>query len=411
MNEDIKSFKDKIKFFEPKSDQKVEAQSKNKSVVIQNIVIKKEEHITEYPKDLLDYEKKSKNIIHPIKESQKIEQIDNKGQVLNIYHYLNKNISNDAKKRTIGILFVGQSGAGKSTLINSYTNFLLGVTHNLPYRYKIVIENKERDKTISQTEEITVYILETPLYPGIIFKLIDTPGIGDTESENRINQDYSDKKYLEKFEEFFNKKLLEKELELTLVICFVVKAAENRIGNYQKEIFSSILRLFGKNIGNNLLALFTHSDSDEPNAIQLLTNIVNEFEKKEKKNCKWYWCFSSKIYFQTKKGRLFEGIYNENIENFISFTREIIKMREVDISLTKKNLFLNKLLNELKKNINELLFRLLDNYQNTDDKNKINENNINLEKDIIKQLIKMKIIVNELKKIEIKDKNNLLKNN
>ena len=412
MNENsTKTFKDKVKFFESKSAQNVQTQLNNKSINIQakNSTKKTEVNLSKFPDNLNDYEIKTKNIIHPIKESKIIELIKNNEQKLDIYHYLNKNIVTSDFNRVIGILFVGQSGAGKSTLINAYTNFLLGVKYDQPCRYKMIIENKEKAQTISQTEEIIIYNLQSPLYPGIIFKLIDTPGIGDTEFENietksRIELT-SNKKYLEKFENFFNDKLI--ETELTLVICFVVKALENRITNYQKEIFSNIINLFGKNVGNNLLALFTHADTDEPNAIQVLTRVIDEFKKKNEKNEKWYWCFSSKKYFQLKKGKSFASAYNENIESFISFTKKIINKKSIDISLTKKNLYLNKKLNDLKKLIiNEYLFSILNNYKIKEDKDKTDESNKNIEKQVIKEIVKIKIIFDEINKIELQSNDN-----
>ena len=176
------------------------------------------------------------------------------------------NSSSTDNNRSISIIFVGQSGAGKSTLINSYTNFLLGVYYDQPCRYKIVFGNKEKEKdqTKSQTKEITMYKIQSPLYPRITFNLIDTPGFGDTENEesdSKIEQNLEDKKHLNAFIEFFNNKLANEESVL-LCICFVVKASENRITNYQKYIFSSILNLFGKNVGSTFLAFLTHSDSD-----------------------------------------------------------------------------------------------------------------------------------------------------
>ena len=415
MNENVKiNIKDRIKYYEPKSNKDVASQSKNKPLNIHDkkIVEKSENNLNKYPMNFNDYEKITKNIIHPIKGSKIIECVENNGQKLDIYHYLNKNILTCGNNRSIGILFVGQSGAGKSTLINAYTNFLLGVNYNQPCRYKIVIENKEKEQTKSQTEEITVYTIQSPLYPGIIFKLIDTPGIGDTDTENietesRINKNLIYKKYLEKFEDFFSGKLLEKEAGLTLAICFVVKALENRITNYQKEIFSNIMNLFGKNIVSNFLAIFTHSDTEEPNAKQVLTRVIEEFRKKEEKKEKWYWCFSSRIFFENTKRKFFSNIYNDNLEKFVFFTKEIIKLKIVDITLTKQNLYLNKKLNDLKKYIiNELLFGLLNNSKTISDKDKIDEINNNLEKQIIGEAIKMKIIIDEINKIKIQGEDN-----
>ena len=102
---------------------------------------------------------------------------------------------------------------------------------------------------MSQTSEIAVYQIKSPLYPGITFKLIDTPGFADTgnkESDSKMEMNAVDKQHLNKFNEFKYNKLIEEDDKLKLAICFVDKASENRVTNFQKTIISNILNLFGK---------------------------------------------------------------------------------------------------------------------------------------------------------------------
>ena len=308
-----------------------------------------------FPKNFDEYIERIKKIKHPLKDCKKIDYVEKDGIKLDIYEYVNKSQSSDSD-HSISIIFVGQSGAGKSTVINAYVNFLLGAYHDQQCRYKIVLGNKEKEKdqTKSQTEEITMYKINSPIFPGITFKLIDTPGFADTENketESRVEQNSVDKKHLERFEEFFNNKLAEDETGLILGICFVVKAAENRVTNFQKLIISSILNLFGKNVGSNFLALLTHADSDEPNAVQVLTKEIEVFKKKEQEKANWYWCVSSIKYFEIIKSRGAAGMFEDAIENFINFTLEIIKLPVIDMTLTKTNLHLKRSLNNLKKSI------------------------------------------------------------
>ena len=214
----MSSIEERKKLFEKSNNQTINSQGQNKKL--------------NFPKDFDDYIEKIKPIKHPVKDSKKFDIIQKNGKKLDIYQYSNKPKSDS--DHSITIIFVGQSGAGKSTVINAYVNFLLGTYYNQSCRYKIVIGNKEKEKdqTKSQTEEITMYKIQSPLYPGITFKLIDTPGFADTEneeSESKIEQNAVDKKHLNTFEDFFNNKLAEEETGLILGICFVVKAAENRV--------------------------------------------------------------------------------------------------------------------------------------------------------------------------------------
>lgn len=320
-----------------------------------------------YPKDVDDYLKKIKDFVHPVEKSIKYDEItideDDDDDIdeydytkIDIYRFLTDNQSTD-NKNSISILFVGQSGAGKSTLINAYTNYLLGVFYDQRIRYKIVLGNKEKEKdqTQSQTTEITIYQIKTPLYPGITFKLIDTPGFADTgnkDSESKLEMNSVDKEHLKKFNEFFNNKLMEEDDKLKLAICFVMKASENRVTNFQKTIISNIINLFGKNVGSNFLALFTHSDSHKSDAKAKLEKEIEIFKKKNENKEKWNWKFSSIKYFELLKDEVKSG-YKKNTKSFILFTNEIMHLPEIDIKLTKANLFLKNSLNVLKKTIKE----------------------------------------------------------
>ena len=344
-----------------------------------NSYIIKKEYSDKFPKDFEDYIQKIKNIHHPLEGCKKIEKIGNNENPLNVYQYLQKNKISSQQEFTVTIIFVGQSGAGKSTIINAYVNFLLGVYHDQSYRYKIVLGNKEKlkDITKSQTDDITIYSIKSPLYPGIIFKLIDTPGFADTENKSTGNKSEIndiDKKHLSKFEEFFNNKFSEEENGLINAICFVVKASENRVTPFQKLIITSILNLFGKNAGNNFLALLTHSDTCNPDAVKVMTKEIVQFKQKEDNNEKWYWCISSIKYFESLEKRQDKGKYEDNIDDFISFTNKVINLQAIDMTLTKKNLFLKTTLNNLKQTmVKEHLTILLNKYNLL----KISETNLN----------------------------------
>jgi len=389
----------------------------------------KKEDFNKFPKDFDDYCKKIKSIKHPLKDCKKLETIKLEETKLSIYKYSAKNNSPINYGNTITILFVGQSGAGKSTLINAYANFLLGVYHDQPIRYKIIIGNKEKEKdqTKSQTDDITIYNIQSPLYPGLTFKLIDTPGVADTrnkQTESKTEKNSMDKINLGKFENFFNTTFTENENGLINGISFVVKSSDNRVTDFQKLIISSLLNLFGKNAGDNFLCFFSHSDTNTPDAKNVMINEITEFKIKEEQNKKWYWCISSVKYFQDPTDRINKGFFENNIEKFISFTNEIINLPAIDMTLTKKNLALKNNLNILKKTIkDEYLSVLLKEYnllKESDKKlleqiekcnqkqNELNAKEAALQKQIDNQN-KIQNSINTLQK-EIKDNENRITN-
>ena len=83
--------------------------------------------------------------------------------------------------------------------------------------------------------------------------LIDTPGLGDTRGI-----DY-DKKMIKNIEVLFNSK----EVDSLDSIGFVAKAGDVRLTAEQKYIFESILQIFGKDVGENLLSLLTFYDGHD----------------------------------------------------------------------------------------------------------------------------------------------------
>ena len=86
----------------------------------------------------------------PIYGSKLIETIG-KNKKLNIYSYP-LNAYYDQNEKPISILFVGQSGVGKTTFINAYLNHLLGISQDDNIRYKIIFEDKLREKDQTNTK-------------------------------------------------------------------------------------------------------------------------------------------------------------------------------------------------------------------------------------------------------------------
>ena len=330
---------------------------------------------------------------HPIYGSKKVSEIKGKNNTLQLYDYP-LNIEYSSKEETISILFVGQSGTGKSTFINAYINHLLGITNKDNIRYKLIFgdKSKENDQTKSQTDIITIYNIRSPKYNNKLFKLIDTPGAGDTRNDNeqqisKIDQDKKEKEFLTMYTNLFSK-----EIGQLNSITFVVKSSENRENEFQRKIIKSITNLFAGDVGQNCLAILTHTDNDEiiPDAVQLLEK-MDIFKKKNKNNEEWYFPVSSTSYFTPFKigmPSVAESLFKFTESSFIKYTKKILSLNLYYTKQTKKNLELKE---QQEKIIRILKDNILDNLLNKIKELKDNEINLNQ---------KMKECENKEKEIE-----------
>lgn len=96
-------------------------------------------------------------------------------------------------------MVLGETGCGKSTFLNSLINYLCEVEMCDPIRYQIIIENTS-DQTKSITKQINTYFVRD-LRNGKVYKLIDTPGFGDTDGME------SDKNLVKKLEKKFKEEI------------------------------------------------------------------------------------------------------------------------------------------------------------------------------------------------------------
>jgi len=166
------------------------------------------------------------------------------------------------------VLVVGETGAGKTTLINGLANFVCGVNWNDNFRFKLIAENAGEqdnegvgDQSCSQTRYISAYRFPcseeiNKLNHGLI--IVDTPGFGDTEGIAR------DKELEQQVRCFFEGKT---GIDHVDAVCFVIPASNARLTPSQLYVFNAILSMFGKDIGENFMVLFTFADGQRPPAI------------------------------------------------------------------------------------------------------------------------------------------------
>ncbi|XP_035772203.1 uncharacterized protein LOC118455982 [Neolamprologus brichardi] len=142
--------------------------------------------------------------------------------------------------------------------------------------YQIVVE-EEKSQTESQTSNVIVYEIFDFKYNTLPYSLtiIDTPGFGDTrgkENDNMISQQLLD---------LFRSGDGVNEVH---AVGLVMKASENRLTDRLKNVFSSVMSLFGNDLEKNIVALITHSDGTTPkNALKALEAANIKCAKNEKK--------------------------------------------------------------------------------------------------------------------------------
>ena len=106
----------------------------------------------------------------------------------------------------------GETGCGKSTFLNSIANYILGVELEDNFRYLIIAEDTRSQKG-SITSVITDYYLKDKL-TNTVYRLIDTPGLGDTRGFEK------DEQIVEMVRQKFKK-----DLETVHNVLFVIKSS------------------------------------------------------------------------------------------------------------------------------------------------------------------------------------------
>ncbi|KAL5004144.1 hypothetical protein ScPMuIL_017600 [Solemya velum] len=180
------------------------------------------------------------------------------------------------KEKTI--MMIGATGAGMSTLIDGIANFLLGVKWEDNFRFKLINPADDdqacpKNKAHSQTSWITSYRIH-PMDDTVDFitNIIDTPGFGVTSGIE------GDQKLVEQIKYFFTT-AGNRGIETIDAVCFVVQASNGKNTCTQKYINDSILRLFGKNIEENIVAMVTFADGNEPPVLGALKESHVPFTK------------------------------------------------------------------------------------------------------------------------------------
>ena len=158
------------------------------------------------------------------------------------------------------LMMVGATGAGKSTLINALANYVLGITWEDTFRFKVITGEGSVSQAHSQTKCITAYTFHETTLPYSL-TIVDTPGFGDTMGiEN-------DKKIARQIKHFFSNDHF-KGVDYLHGIGFVTQASLPRLTPTQRYIFDAVLSIFGKDIVDNIFLMTTFADADAPPVLE-----------------------------------------------------------------------------------------------------------------------------------------------
>ena len=128
------------------------------------------------------------------------------------------------------------------------------------FRYIVIVEN-DSTQLKSITSTINDYYIKNSR-TGQVYRLIDTPGFGDTEGIEKDNELV--KMISAKFK---------KDIDCIHSVLFVMKASTTRVTSYQQYVFQSVMDLFDKQIAPNFVFIFTFSDSGKP---QVLPSVMDK---------------------------------------------------------------------------------------------------------------------------------------
>ena len=299
----------------------------------------------------------------PIKGSKFLKKENN----LDIYLYPTIDITKENFSKIYTILMLGETGSGKTALLNCLTNYLMNIDYSNDYRYKLIVEDSSLiTPEKSTTKTLNIYNI---IFNNILFKVIDTPGYGDTSGPEKDKETTNSIKYL-----------FENELDGLNLIGFVAKSSENKLTDRQQFIIDNILDLFGNDVVSNILVLMTFYDGSEPQMAKVLPK--NEiFKDKIIPNCgkNWYLTFNNSAMYNKNESDFFLKNYFEISRNsFGKFLEKLYSITPVSTLASKKVLEkrlilefkLNKL-NDEKEKYKELLSNKENQIKNIEEQQKM----------------------------------------
>ena len=277
---------------------------------------------------------------------------------IDFYVYPQREFTNEEKNCSSNIMVIGETGVGKSTWLHGFINFMQGIQIEENKRYYLFDEKalqKEYEKKhgkkpdgSSVTDSPAIYNIEPTKSFNNPIRLIDTAGFGDTRGES----------YDEKITKDIQKLFESSEIENLNAICLIFKASETRAHDRAKKVIKKLFSLFGEEIKNNIIIIFTFADdfNDIP-ALKTLKDKTSPFAKilGDIENLP-HFAFNNKAYFSPNRNQ-FSGTYENNTKNFGNLLQKIFELRRISLESSKE--VINKRM-QIKNNISNLCDQLND---------------------------------------------------
>ena len=200
----------------------------------------------------------------------------------------------------------------------------------------------------SVTDSPAIYNIEPTKSYNNPIRLIDTAGFGDNRDE------WYDEKITKDIQKLFESS----EIENLNAICLIFRASETRAHDRAKKVIKKLFSLFGEEIKNNIIIIFTFVDdfNDIP-AFKTLKDNTSPFAKilGDIENLP-YFAFNNKAYFSPNRNQ-FSGTYENNTKNFSNLLQTIFGLRRISLESSKE--VINKRM-QIKNNISNLCDQLND---------------------------------------------------
>ena len=254
------------------------------------------------------------------------------------------------------VMVMGATGSGKSTLINAMVNYILGVKWEDDFRFKLIVD-EVKSQTSSVTKNITVYTIHLMAGSCIPYMvtIIDTPGFEDTEGLDK------DKETTRQLKEFFSLTDVY-DIDHLDAVGFVTQAPCVRMTHAQNYVHSSVLEIFGKDIKNNIIAMITFCDANEPLAIAAIRNAQIPCNAFLKFNNSALYALAADNGGESNEDYFSKHYWKMGEKSFTEFFAHLARQKSVSINLTKKVLAnretLENTLQELQKQMDDCLTKL-----------------------------------------------------
>ncbi|CAD8107806.1 unnamed protein product [Paramecium sonneborni] len=346
------------------------------------------------------------NLESLVQDCVKLKEIQGKDTTLKIIKYpkyQKEDLNNLKEMKTI--MIIGETGVGKSTIINFLCNYYNGVEFEFPFRFFLVDETDEsifsKSEAVSKTSEVISYYLKGS-YEKPNLRIIDTPGFGDTRGQ-QFDQIIS-----QRITDFLN------NLDSLSLICFVMRSSQNRLTLDQIYIMNSLIEIFGNDMGEHFMFLFTFSDFEDPQALQvLLFNGKGDYQASPFVNIiprlkNPYWLkFNNLAFLSTETKELIKKQWQESYQQFQVLVEEkICKSEFLDLTMTKKVIEERKQIQDIFDKLKQEIQKYIDitnQIQADVDKNDLLKAELQTSKTFLEVLIKdLLFSVNTLNKFALK---------